>query len=415
MRKTLYFLFFYVIFCLSAIAQKIDADSLLVEMTRQINPENNYTKAIEIGKKGIKIAPEYLDFHIALGRAYKITKETDSARYYFNYVIEKNPKYKEAFNYLTQLEIEENKINAALIAVNKGLELYPDDKELQLLKLKALDLSKDKKNTIDYLTILIKKYPKDNGLKNQLFDLKIASYGDRIGINNNTTFFNRDGVGPWNLSGLQYIKQLKNATLIGRYNYIDRQSNNKSIGNGVQYEIESYIKTSKKNYSYAGIGYSDDNIFPKLRLSYSFFQNLSKAWEGDIGIRYNKTSIDENYAAGFGIGKYIGMGWFNLKTYIQLGQKPYPTISSTYRYYFKTQFDYFSINAGYGTSPDEREVISQFEERISLNSYRMGIGYNKVFLKNFILGLQTGFNRQEYTPDKFQTELNISLSLQYKL
>jgi YaiO family outer membrane protein len=164
------------------------------------------------------------------------------------------------------------------------------------------------------------------------------------------------------------------------------------------------------------MGFSNDKVFPKVRLSYSFFQNLGNSWESELGIRYNKTINNENYSAVLGFGKYIGPGWLNIKSYIQLGdEKPYPSFSATYRYYFNSRFDYFSINSGYGTSPDERETISEFENRISLNSYRAGVGYNKVMWKKFIFGAQTGLNRQEYTPGKYQTELNISLQLQYIL
>jgi YaiO family outer membrane protein len=395
-------------------SQKIDVDSLLVVTNKLIAVEKEYNKAIELGHLGIKKAPNYLDFHVALGRAYKMKNEIDSARYYFNYVIVKNPKYKEAFSYLSKLEIEQNNSKAAIMVIDQGLSLYPEEKDFYLLKLQALNLEKDPKTTFDYLNFLSKKYPADTHLKDQLLDVKLNSFSDRIGISHTITFFDRAGVGPWNYTSLQFVKQLKNATLIGRYNYNDRQSNNTSVRSGSLYEIETYIKTSKKNYSYLNVGYSEDQIFPKLRLNYSFFQNIGKGWDGELGIRYNKTMNNETYSAAVGVGKYIGPGWLNIKTYLQLGvQKPYPSFSAAYRYYFNSRYDYFSLNTGYGTSPDERETISQFRERISLISYRIGGGYNKLLWKKFIYGIQSGFNRQEYTPNKYQNEINISMNLQY--
>jgi len=48
-----------------------------VETNKLINVEKNYSKAIQYGLKGIKAAPNYLDFHIALGRSYNfINKKT---------------------------------------------------------------------------------------------------------------------------------------------------------------------------------------------------------------------------------------------------------------------------------------------------------------------------------------------------
>lgn len=397
-------------------AQKINTDSLLVVTNKLISVEKNYDKAIQLGHLAIKKTPNYLDFHIALGKAYKMKNEIDSARYYFNHVITKNIKYKEAFTYLAQLEIEQNNSEAANAVIDKGLSIYPEEKDFHLLKYKAINLEKDPKKSLNYLNFLIRKYPEDKTLKNQLFDLKLTSFSDRIGISNNTTIFSRDGVGPWNYTSLQYVKQFKSLTLIGRYNYNDRQSNKISIASGSLYEIETYIKTSKKNYSYFNIGISDAKIFPKTRLNYSFFQNLGNGWETELGIRYSKTANDENYSTALGFGKYIGSGWLNIKTHMQLAQKkPYPSISATYRYYIGSRFDYFSINAGYGTSPDERETITEFDNRISLNSYRIGAGYSSILYKKFILGLQTGINRQEYTPEKYQNEINFSAQLQYML
>ena len=410
-------LFFAVFFSKSFLySQKVNTDSLLVVTNKLISVEKNYDKAIELSHLAIKKSPNYLDFHIALGKSYKIKNEIDSARYYFNHVIDKNTKYKEAFIYLTQLEIEQNNSIGANGAIDKGLAIYPEEKDFYLLKYRAINLEKDPKKSLTYLNFLIKKYPEDNTLKDQLFDLKLTSFSDRIGISNTTTLFNRNGIGPWNYTSLQYVKQFKNMTLIGRYNYTDRQSNKTSIAFGGLYEVETYFKTSKKNYSYLNIGLSDAKIFPKTRINYSFFQNLGNGWETELGMRYNKRSDNESYSAAVGIGKYIGIGWLNLKSYMQLGQKkPYPSLSSTYRYYFGSRFDYFSVNAGYGTSPDERETITDFNNRISLISYRLGAGYNTILYKKFILGFQTGLNRQEYTPQKYQTEINFSLQLQYML
>ncbi|TRX42827.1 YaiO family outer membrane beta-barrel protein [Flavobacterium restrictum] len=413
--KYLFFLFI-IVTKTSLFAQKMDTDSLLVATNKVISVEKNYTKAIALCQLGIKKAPNYLDFYVSLGNAYKMTNQIDSARYYFKYVIAKNTNYKEAFSYLTRLEIEQNKADAALQTIDQALVLCPEEKDFHLLKLRALELENNPKATATYLSFLIKKYPEDTTLKDRLFDMKLDAYGDRIGISNTTTVFNRSGVGPWNYTSLHYAKQLKNATIIGRFDYNDRQSSGTSVLSGSMYELETYYKTSPKNYSFLNIGISNDRIFPKVRLNYSFFQNLGKGWETELGIRYNKTNTTENYSTALGFGKYLGAGWFNLRSYFQIGQKkPYPSFASTYRYYFNSRYDYFAINAGYGTSPDERETISQFDQRVSLNSYRIGAGYNKVVFKKFIIGAQTGFNRQEYTPSKYQNEINITLQLQWLL
>jgi|LauGreDrversion4_1035100.scaffolds.fasta_scaffold65636_2 YaiO family outer membrane protein len=415
MRFKFTYLFVALLFQFSFYGQKLDTDSLLVVTNKLINIDKNYSKAIELGHIGIKNAPNYLDFHIALGRAFKFTNEIDSARYYFNHVIAKNTKYKEAFSYLTQLEIEAKNFNNASLVIDNAIATHPEEKDFYMLKLRVVSMENNDKKTLHYLNVLTNKYPTDKNIKDQIFDLKLKSNSDRIGINYNLTTFDRAGVGPWNLTSFQYVRQRKRITLIGRINYTNRASFGQTISSGTLYEAESYVRLTKKTYSFINVGLGNDNVFPKLRMNYSLYSSLGKRWENEIGIRYNKTINNENYSAVLGFGKYIGAGWLNLRSYIQLGQnKPYPSLSTTYRYYFNSRFDYFSLNAGFGTSPDERETIAQFEQRISLNSFRIGAGYNKVFLKKLLFGVQMGFNRQEYISNSYQNELNTSLQLQYQ-
>ena len=80
-----------------------------------------------------------------------------------------------------------------------------------------------------------------------------------------------------------------------------------------------------------------------------------------------------------------------------------------------TRYDYLSANIGYGTSPDDRDNLLPFEERLTLNSYKFGVRYNKILMNKFIVGLHTGMSRDEYFIDKFQTEIDFSIQLQYIL
>lgn len=399
----------------SLIAQKkIDTDSLLTVTNRYINVDKNYIEAKRLGHIGIKLAPKYYDFHIALGRACKFTQQVDSARYYFNLVMENNPKYKEAFLYLAQLEIEAKDVTQAKAITDKALQLYPEEKDFYWLKLRAIELENDDSKTMTFLNQLAAKYPNDETIKNRQLDLKLNSNSDRLGLSSTLTTFDRAGIGPWNLSSLQYIRQRKKVTLIGRFNYANRQSYGASVANGNLAEIESYVKWSKKHYSFGNIGIGSATLFPKLRLNYSSFLRIASKWELEVGMRYNKNTASENYSSALGLGTYLGSGWLNLKSYLNLNSaKKYPSFTASYRYYFNSRYDYYSATLGYGTSPDERETLQQFEQRVSLSSYRIGLGYSRVLYKRYIVGLQGNFNRQEYSPQNYQNEVSASLQLQY--
>ncbi|MFV5695781.1 YaiO family outer membrane beta-barrel protein [Flavobacterium sp. LB3P122] len=396
-------------------AQKIDTDSLLTEALHDAYKTRNYKLALKKSQLGIKLAPDYLDFYLLSGRIYQLTQKRDSARFYYNYVIERNPKYEEAFSYLINMDLEEKKYREAEILINKAIEAHPENKAFDYNKMTIYQSQNDDKKEFDYLKILQLKYPDDSELKQRVFNLDTKNNSERIGINYSYTTFNRKAYGPWHLGSLQYIRQRNWGSLIGRVNYSNRYASGKSLIDGVQYEAESYLFTGKNNYSYLGMAYSENPVFPKLKLGYSFFQNFKKGWEADMGIRYVKTQDTEFTTVVMGIGKYVGSFWINLKSYIQSDQNNlYPAFTLNTRYYFDTRFDYASFSAGYGSSPDERSTLGQYEQRISLNSYRIGGGYFKLFNDHYITGIQLTLNNQEYAPDLKQTELELALMLQYK-
>jgi YaiO family outer membrane protein len=394
--------------------KKMDTDSLLTVTNRYLNVDKNYSEVKRLGHMGHKLAPTYYDFHIALGRACRFTNELDSARYYFNQVIVNTTKYKEAYIYLAQIEIETKNASKSKIVLDQALKIYPDEKEFYWLKLSAIEMENDDPQTMVYLKQFEAKFPNDASIKSRILDLKLNSNSDRIGIGTTLTTFDRSGVGPWYLSTIQYIRQRKKVTLIGRLNYSDRQSYGNSIGNGTLTEVESYVKWNKKHYSFGNFGIGSTPLFPKLRLNYSSFFSFASKWELELGMRYNKNSTTENYSSAIGLGTYIGSGWLNLKSYLNLdSQKKYPSFTLSYRYYLNSRYDYYTASMGYGTSPDERETLSQYEQRIALNSYRVGLGYSKVLYKKYILSLLGNYNRQEYFPKKYQNELSATLQIHY--
>lgn len=396
-------------------SQKIDVDSLLTVAIKETNEYRNYESALKKTHLGMKLAPEYLDFYLLTGRIYQLTNVKDSARYYYNYVLDKNPAYKDTYTYLINMNLQEKKYDEAEILVDKAIENHPGEKTFRYKKLDVYQLQGEKSKSDAYLKELETLYPQDKELKLHSFISDSRFHSDRIGINYNITSFDRSGVGPWHFGSVQYIAQRYWGTAIARINYSNRYANGSSIIDGYQYEAEAYVFTSKNSYSHIGGAYSSDEIFPKLRLGYSFYHNFPKGWEGDIGIRYIDTR-DTNFISGvIGIGKYLGSYWINLRSFLQYDVDSfYPAFTLTTRYYFDTRFDYLALILGYGTSPDERTTMGQIQQRIALDSYRIGGGYYRLFGKHYITGIQLTLNNQEYTPGKTQNETEIALMFQYQ-
>jgi len=398
----------------TASSQKTDVDSLLTYALKDVK-SNNLESGLKKSQLGIKLAPDYLDFYLLAGRIHQLTKQNDSARYYFKYVIDKNPAYEDAFLYLINLNLDEEKYIEAQALADKAIAVHPQKKYFKLKKWNVLQLKHDEKEEYQFLKTIEPEFPNDEEMKQRIFFLDSKINSDRVGINYSYTTFSRDNYGPWHLGSVQYIRERSWGSLIGRVSYADRFAFGESVANGLQYEAESYIFTGRMSYSYLGAAYSDDIVFPKLRLGYSYFQNFKKGWEADLGFRFTKAEDREFKTGVIGIGKYIGSYWINFRTFIQNEKSDfYPAFTLTTRYYFDTRFDYLTLIAGYGTSPDERTTLGQFDQRVALDSYRISGGYYKLFNERYLTGIQATFNNQEYTPGLKQNELELSLMFQYK-
>lgn len=414
--KTIHFtllIFFLLLLSPQINAQKIDTDSLLTVITNNMKTSHpDYKQNIKRALLGKKAAPEYLDFHLALGRNYDLANQKDSARYYYNYVIDQNPKYQEAFIYLINLNIEQKKYDEGVAVTNKAIELYPDEKIYRLKRIAFYSLQNDTENEAKYLKSIKAKFPNDPEIQQLLFELYSQINMDRAGVYYNYTTIDRDGIGPWHLVSADYTRQRSWGSLIGRVSYAKRLSSNSVMSSGLQFEAESYLFAKKNNYSYIDLAYSQDDAFPKLRLGYSYFHNFDKGWEADLGFRYilmdDKSDVK---TLNVGIGKYFGSYWVNLRSYIQ---NEGPSFTLTSRYYYKTKFDYVTLIAGYGTSPDDRIRAADYEKRMSLRSYRLSAGLFKLIKNHYIAGFMITDNEQEYTSGKFQTELDFAFLLQYK-
>ena len=110
------------------------SDNLYKDAKREIDLKH-YQKAINLCNKAKDISPHNQDIHLLLGRAFALAGKVDSARFELNYVIEKNPKYRDAYIYLVNLEAVACNYLQALEYADMGLKYFPNDRDLLLKKL----------------------------------------------------------------------------------------------------------------------------------------------------------------------------------------------------------------------------------------------------------------------------------------
>lgn len=396
-------------------AQQINTDSLLVEAYTSLK-QKEYALAFKQAHLGKKVDPEYLDFQVLIGRIHQLTDQQDSTRIYLNRVLDKNPAYEEAFIYLINLELEAQNEEQAEKIIHRAIQVHPGNKTFRLKKLQLYQSQEDVDNEREYLNELSSLYPEDSEIKQRIFWLDSRFNSDRIGIHYSITNFDRDGVGPWHLGAIQYIGERKWGSVLGRVNYAHRRSNGTLLLDGIQFEGETYFFTGEKSYANVSVSYSDDLVFPKWRLGATYFQTLAKGWEVDLGLRYTYVAEQNIPTGALGVGKYFGPYWMHLRSFVQSqNENVYPAFTLTSRYYYNTRFDYVNVILGYGTSPDERVIQADLNQRVQLNSYRAGLGYYRQFGLHFIAGVQAVYNHQEYIDTKWQNEFEMFVMLHYRL
>lgn len=110
------------------------SDNLYNEAKKEIDLKH-YQKAINMCTKAVDISPKNLDIHLLLGHAYALSGKIDSARIELNYVLQKNPKYRDAYIYLVNMEAQACNYLQALEYADMGLKYFPNDRDLLLKKL----------------------------------------------------------------------------------------------------------------------------------------------------------------------------------------------------------------------------------------------------------------------------------------
>ena len=400
----------------TAVAQKIDVDSLLTQLIADYKQHKDPQEIIQKAKTGLKIAPDYLDYYLLIGQNFERMQKSDSAQFYYQKVISKSDKYPDAYNYLINIEITNKDYDTAMQHIEKAKLLYPEEQlYYDTKKLNIYELQGNRDAELELMTELIKQNPKKFPFKDRYILLSRKIEEDRIGIQYANTTFNRDGYGPWNQFMAQYIRSRNWGSLIANINAMNRKSDSANDTNGAQFELSSYIFTTKKDYIFLNAALSNDEVYPKYRLGASYYISFLKKWEANFGMRYTKTAADDIPALVLGLGTYYKSFWFNLSSFIQSDDnKINPAFTFTSRYYLDTRYDYLFGILGYGTSPDDDNTSGLYSERINLSSYRVGAGISKTLYNNYIAGLQFLYNNQEYAPEKRQNEYEITLSLQYK-
>lgn len=383
-----------------------NSDELFTSARKKAFDDKNYPGAIALAKEALEKSPDYNEIRVFLGRLYTWTDKQDSARVEFTKVIANQPTYDDAYLAFGNLEFWQDNSKRALEIANEGLKYSPNSEALQLLKAKILNDLKDWGNAEEIINIVIKNNPKQTEARALAARIRENSSKNKFGINYDYIYFDKQFSDPWHLLSIDYGRQTKIGSIIGRVNYANRFK-----GNGLQFEVDAYPRLSNIFQAYVNFGISPNSgIFPSYRGGFSLYANLDGGFEVEGGFRLlhfgNNTWI---YTAS--LGKYYKNFWFNLRTYVTPSTD---AISQSFalntRYYFGGADDYLSLGLSTGLSPDEqRNNVLINATNYKLKSNGLTLGYRKSFKTFNIISLKAAIENQEYLKDTKGNQLSLSL------
>lgn len=210
------------------------------------------------------------------------------------------------------------------------------------------------------------------------------------------------------ITSLEYSHRLENkSTIIGRLNYSDRD-----VVRGFQLEAESYLIHSPKYYSFVSVSAANNDAFPKFKAAYSLNRNFNKGWEGELGYRYLRAEGMDIHSSIWGVGKYLGNYWLNLKGYLIFDDgNIYQSYRFTSRYYVNDKLDYLTLILSTGTSPDDRNRNFDYSNFGDFISKSVALGYKKSFKNNFSSSFVTSWNNFKISDTKHLNQVDFYLTL----
>lgn len=386
-------------------AQTISPDEYFQMARKAAFEDKNYPAAIRLSKQALAQSPGYTDIQIFLGRVYYWNGNSDSSLMTLKAALENKPAYEDAAVALADIEYYNQHYASALYFTESGLSYNPASKELMLRKAKSLAALYRYKEAGKIADSLLHTDPANNELRSLASRIKDDRSKNKIGLSYEYTHFDKQFANPWHIVSLDYSRQTKAGSFIGRLNYANRHTNN-----GIQFEVDAYPRISKTFYAYTNIGYSNDMpVFPKFRAGFSLFANLPKSFEAEAGFRYLNFDSD-TWIYTLSVGKYYKNWWINGRAYLTPSDS---RISQSYtlttRYYLKGADDYISFFTGQGISPDDRSLSVQLNNAYKLKTKRIGAGYRFSVAKLNILSISASFENVEYLPKTKGNQLNIAV------
>ncbi len=395
------------------------ADSLYQLARITAFEQKNNQVAIELTQKAIKLQPEADHFHVFLGRLYAWEGDYLNAETEMVGVLQINPVHLDARLALLDVYLWSAQFMELEEACSEGLLYTPDDPNILFKNGQALAAMNDTAGALRFFNRLQKIDPQFPNLNSQIQALKAKAPPRKIKI---SLGYNRlaetrtawqflvteTSMDPWSSLAMEYEHPFGFGPLIFRLNAASRFSIQ-----GTMFEIESYPKIRKGTYSYLALASSGSSIYPETKAGLEIFQELPKAYEASLGMRYLRVPEERISVFTASIGKYAGNNWINARTFITPQTASLSkSWSLVLRHYLADPDEYWELNGGAGEVPDENLGA---EEISYLGARRLELTLQKKLRQRTLIQVRLNFLNQEVRTQSYRGTTGINIILEQRL
>ncbi|HEY9168964.1 MAG TPA: YaiO family outer membrane beta-barrel protein [Lutibacter sp.] len=356
--------------------------------------------------------PNYHDIRSFLASTYSWDGDYKKAKTEFSYILGKDPQRKTDWIAAINNELWADTPFSALDLAENALKYFPKDGEILYLKASAQENSNNPEEALSTMQLVLDQNPNDQKAIDYNKKLTNALSYNSIGINASVDFYS-ETFDPMQYYSLNYSRQTKYGSIIGKMNFSRRFNDN-----GAQFEVDLYPKITKGLYAYLNIGFSNSYLYPDVRYGAELYKSLPKGFEASLGFRALKYSTTTNIYTG-SIGWYTGNSYWSFRPYLTPGDSGTSKSGTlNYRKYRSDADNYFSVSVGMGFSPEiDRFNFEGHEDAIiELQSQKFNVGYYFTSSnKQNAWGTQLGVTHQEISFNPGNYFWIYSIGLNWKL
>lgn len=351
--------------------------------------EQDREAARELCRQILEHNPDYFEVRLFLARLWAWDKNYGAARGELQPLVDARPDHVESRLALIDVELGDERADAALALADFGLVLHPGHSELQDRRSRALARLGREGEALATAELAYRADPGNRVVRRHYIGLLDEALPNRVSIDYSYETFDQD-LDDWHLVSTAYRREFGFGSLIGRLNYADRFDDT-----GTQYEIDAYPDIGRNGYAYLNFGYSSSDLFPDYRYGAEYFHNFDKGWEGSLGIRrLDYTSSDVTIYTG-SVAKYVGNFWIAWRpNYVEKESGNSFSNGLAIRRYFGGRYEYaeFSVSGGV---ENEDDLISGGEDR--LDDFSTKIELRRRVTPKLLLTGEVGYREQEFS------------------